>query len=171
MQCKRLLTSVAAVVTLTAGTLGIAMPAASADTAPCVTERWSAAVQGRPAAHPDQTGVYLWHSSTGWHLRVNEPGADRAVFTGTVRVDGRIDSIGRHLENRGEGTINLSPNAVAFRFVNYGGMDGLEFVTHCSNTITVNVKINGATVPAEDVFIGHDGYHPASVPFTIGRGS
>lgn len=79
--------------------------------------------------------MYLWHSSTGWHLRVNEPGA------------------------------------VAFCFVNHGGMDGLDFVTRCSNTITVNVKMNGATVRAEDVFIGHDGYHPASVPFTISRGS
>ena len=55
--------------------------------------------------------------------------------------------------------------------MNYGGSDGLDSVTRCSSTITINVRMNGATVPAADVFIGHDGYHPAAVPFTINRGT
>ena len=48
MSYERLFPSVVAAATLSAGTLGVAMPAASADTAPCVAERWPAAAQGRP---------------------------------------------------------------------------------------------------------------------------
>jgi len=136
----------------------------------CPTGPWPSSVEGRPAAHTDAEGVYLWHSSRGWHLRVNEPGADRAVFTGSVRVDGRIVSIGRHLENAGEGIVYPSTaGVVGFRFVNYGGVDGLDFVTRCASTVEVRVKVGGATVDADHVFIGADGHHPDAVPTSVGR--
>lgn len=36
-----------------------------------------------------------------------------------------------------------------------------------STTFRVNVKKNGLTVPAEHVYIGAAGDHPAATPFTI----
>jgi hypothetical protein len=136
----------------------------------CATGPWPTSVEGRPATHTDAEGVYLWHTSRGWHLRVNDPGADRAVFTGSVRVDGRIVSIGRHLENAGEGIVYPSTaGVVGFRFVNYGGVDGLDFVTRCASTVSVRVKVDGTTVAADHVYVGADGHHPDAVPTTVGR--
>ena len=171
MTPNRITASVAAAALVTVGALALA-PSAGAATATrsCATgERWPASAEGRPAARTDAAGVYVWHTNTGWRLRVNDPGADRAVFTGSVRVDGAIVAVGRHLERGGEGVINRGKSVADFRFVNYGGVDGLNFVTKCSATVTVHVKRNGVTMDAAHVYIGTSGAHPTAVPFTINR--
>jgi hypothetical protein len=169
----RILGSLAAGAVLATGSVAVAAPAGATTTpAPCVSERWPAATNGRPAAHPEAEGVYLWHSDAGWRLRVNEPGADRAVFTGTITVDGQLVSWARHLENAGEGVVGrANEGRAAFRFVNYGGVDGLNFVTRCASTLTVHVRMNGVPVGADHVYIGADGHHPASLPTVITRGA
>lgn len=173
MNRKRIISTLAAGTMLASGTLALAAPVAGATTATtCSTTGWPSDASGRPAAHPDAEGVYLWHTSTGWRLRVNEPGADRAVFSGTISVDGQIVSWGRRLENGAEGVVNRAGAGVAsFRFVNYGGVDGLDFVTRCSGTLTVRVKMDGVPVSADHVYIGADGHHPASLPTVITRGA
>ena len=132
----------------------------------CPSEPVAHVRRGPARRPPDADGVYLWHTSHGWHLRVNDPGADRAVFTGSVRVDGRIVSIGRHLENAGRRRRLPvdAPVSSGFRFVNFGGVDGLDFVTRCASTVSVRVKVDGTTVGADHVFIGADGHHPDAVP-------
>ncbi len=168
MKTKQLLATIAAGSMLAGSTLALAAPAGAATTPRCASEAWPTSADGRPTAPTDAEGVYLWHTSTGWHLRVNEPGADRAVFAGSIRVDGRLVSWGRHLERGGEGVVTRTGAGVAgFRFVNYGGVDGLDFVTRCSSTLTIRVKMNGAVVSADHIFIGADGHHPSSLPTTI----
>lgn len=168
MKTKQLLAGIAAGSMLAGSTLALAAPAGAATAPACPNEAWPASADGRPAAHTDAEGVYLWHTATGWRLRVNEPGADRAVFTGSIKVDGRLVSWGRHLERGGEGVVTRSGAGVAgFRFVNRGGVDGLDFVTRCSSTLTVRVRMNGAVVDADHVFVGADGHHPSSLPTTI----
>lgn len=170
----RLIGTLAAGAVLATGGLAAVAPGAGATGAAsaCTTESWPADVHGRPAAHPEATGVYLWHNENGWKLRVNEPGADRAVFTGSIKVDGQLVSWGRHLENRAEGVVTRTDaGRAAFRFVNYGGVDGLNFVTRCASTLSVRVKLDGVPVPAEQIFIGTDGHHPASLPTTVTRAS
>lgn len=172
MKTTRLIGTLAAGAALATGSLAVAAPGAGADVtaSACSTESWPADVNGRPAAAPESTGVYLWHNDNGWKLRVNEPGADRAVFTGSIKVDGQLVSWGRHLENGAEGVVTrTAAGRAAFRFVNHGGVDGLNFVTRCSNTISVRVKLDGVPVPAEQIHIGADGHSPASLPTTITR--
>ena len=166
MLTKRLVGGIAATALLTGATLGAAPTVAGAAT--CSTGAWPASDEGRPAAHTDATGVYLWHSSDGWHLRVNDPGPDRAVFTGTIRVDGQVLSVGRHLEQRGEGVLTR-PMAgdVGFRFTNHGGVDGLDLVTRCTSHLTLRVRVDGHVVDASHVWIGADSHHPPSVPTRV----
>lgn len=177
MNMKRISSGLAAATLLAAGSLALAPTAGTAGatetTAPTTcaapTEHWPASAEGRPTAHPESVGVYLWHTATGWRVRVNDPGADRAVFTGSVRVDGEVFAVGRHLENGAEGVVKVGPKTAAFRFVNYGGVDGINFGTKCSTSIRVAVRKNGVAVSAEHVYIGSAGNHPASVPVTITR--
>jgi hypothetical protein len=168
MLTKHIVGGIAATTLLAGATLG--MTPAVAGAAACSTGPWPAADEGRPAAHPDASGVYLWHSNDGWHLRVNDPGPDRAVFTGTVRVDGQVLSTGRHLEQRGEGVLTR-PRAgiVGYRFTNYGGVDGLDLVTRCSSHLTVRARVDGQAVDAAHVWIGADGHHPDAVPTRIAK--
>ena len=172
MKTTRITSGLAAAALLATGSFALAAPAGATDTetGPCATtERWPASAAGRPAAHPETDAVYVWHTSRGWRVRVNDPGTDRAVFTGSVKVDGQVFAVGRHLETGGEGVLNTDAHAAYFRFVNFGGVDGLNFRTRCSTTFTLKVQRNGVTVPAEHVYVGAAGQHPSSVPLTIDR--
>ena len=172
MDTKRITGSVLAATLATVGAFALAPGAGATTDAPTCpsTESWPTSADGRPAAHPDAEGVYLWHTATGWRLRVNDPGVDRAVFTGSVKVDGQIVAIGRRLESGAEGVVTRTgAGAAYFRFVNYGGIDGLNFATRCSTNLRVNVKRNGVTVPAAHVYIGASGTNPDAVPFTISK--
>ena len=172
MKTTRITSGLAAAAWLATGSIALAAPAGATDaeTNTCsTTEHWPASAEGRPAAHPETDAVYVWHTSRGWRVRVNDPGTDRAVFTGSVKVDGQVFAVGRHLESGREGVLNTDAHAVYFRFVNFGGVDGLNFRTRCSTTFALKVKRDGVTVPAEHVYAGASGQHPSSVPLTIDR--
>ena len=173
MKTTRITSGLAAAALLATGSVALAAPAGATETETTTcstTEHWPASAEGRPAAHPETDAVYVWHTSRGWRVRVNDPGTDRAVFTGSVNVDGQVFAVGRHLESGGEGVLNTDAHAVYFRFVNFGGVDGLNFRTRCSTTFALKVKRNGVTVPAEHVYVGASGQHPSSVPLTIQKG-
>lgn len=172
MKTTRITSGLAAAALLATGSFALAAPAGAsdADAGACTTgEHWPASAAGRPAAHPETDAVYVWHTSRGWRVRVNDPGADRAVFTGSVKVDGQVFGVGRHLESGGEGVLNTDAHGTYFRFVNFGGVDGLNFRTRCSTTLALKVKRNGVAVPADHVYVGASGQHPSSVPLTIDK--
>ena len=172
MKTTRITSGLAAAALLATGSFALAVPAgaSNAETGTCTTtEHWPVSAAGRPAAHPETDAVYVWHTSRGWRVRVNDPGADRAVFTGSVKVDGQVFGVGRHLESGAEGVVNTGAHAAYFRFVNFGGVDGLNFKTRCSTTFALTVKRNGVTVPADHVYVGASGQHPSSVPLTIDK--
>jgi hypothetical protein len=114
------------------------------------------------------TGLALWADRNGWHVRVSEAGADRAVFTGSISTDGVVKSVRRHLE-RGDATLDISRHRVTYRFTNYGGVDGIDFVVPCSSYVRLSVALDRHALPTSDIAIGHANQHPASNPFTISK--
>src|SRR5439155_1837154 len=80
---KRLIAVIAASAVLL---LGAAAPsfADAGDGTSCVSGRWPADVQGRPAnLHSlGATGLYVWHDDNGWHLRVTHSSKTHVTFRG-----------------------------------------------------------------------------------------
>ena len=141
----------------------------TASSASCSTGRWPASVEGRPSGvKVGMTGVALWHDTTGWHLRASEAGPDRAVFVGTVSADGALVSVRRHLEG-GDVTLRPGPHSVAYRFTNYGGVDGIDFGALCGSTLKITAVLDGHLVPASHIVIGARNTHPTGQPITIHR--
>jgi hypothetical protein len=166
---KRLVSITLVGAALAAG--GSVAGATTTSTAPkaatCPSGTWPAAVEGRPsAAKIGMTGVALWHDSAGWHLRASEAGRDRAVFAGTVSTDGVLVSVRRHLEG-GDVTVRPGPHSVAYRFTNYGGVDGIDFGAVCASTIRVTAYLDGHLVPASHIVIGAGNTHPTGQPVTV----
>ena len=96
----------------------------------------------------------------------SEAGLDKAVFTGTVSTDGLLVSVHRHLEG-GDITLSPGPHSVGYRFTNYGGVDGIDFVALCASTIRVTAYMNGHLVPASHIVIGAGNTHPGGQPIVI----
>ena len=141
----------------------------TATKASCATGSWPSSVEGRPSGvKVGMTGVALWHDRTGWHLRASEAGLDRAVFVGTVSTDGALVSVRRHLEG-GDVTLRPGPHSVAYRFTNYGGVDGIDFGALCGSTIKVTAVLDGHVVPASHIVIGAGNTHPSGQPVVIHR--
>jgi hypothetical protein len=137
-------------------------------------DEWPDVANGTPAGFDagDTGGVYLWHNEDGWHLRVTHRGDHSRVFTGTIWTAGTIDHVAP-VKFEKDDSFKTGPDdhAVTLRFVNYGGIDGIDFVTHCAEGLHVNLKVDGRQLPLDRVFVGHTSFHPTSMPFAIRRNS
>jgi hypothetical protein len=133
---------------------------------------WPAFATGRPAGLDagDVAGVYLWHDDAGWHLRVTHRNDNHQVYTGVLTTSGTFaDVTAVKLEGNDHFEVGPNDHVVSFRFNNYGGVDGLDFHTHCAPRITFQLKADGQELETSHVFIGHDGSNPTSVPFVVER--
>jgi hypothetical protein len=151
-------------------------PASTAGTATCSPLKddggWPAEVQGVPVGFHanDPAAVYLWHDDEGWHLRVTHEGDGRQVYSGTLVTSGTFSDVDAvKLERDDSFNVGFAGHVLTFRFVNYGGIDGLDFRTHCAEGIHFDFRGDGQSLPTSMIYAGHDGDHPAADPFTVWR--
>jgi hypothetical protein len=57
----------------------------------------------------------------------------------------------------------------AFKLVNHGGVDGLDFTPRCSANVTVTLTVNGKAIDPQKIHLGDADSHPAAATFTISR--
>ena len=162
------------VLLLTPATAAAATPGATAtdgaSTTACTGGPWPWSVQGAPAFHAGSpAGDYLWHSSTGWHLRVTHVGTSPVVFSGTIRANRPLHVTGYRLEAEDSFTLSADGLSLTYRFRNHGGLDGLDFTTECATRLGVGGRLNGALLPVRRIWLGHAGRHPLQNPFVILR--
>ena len=163
---KRILATIVTGATLSTGAV-MAGPATSAFGGDCPGGSWPTELDGRPTeVAVGMTGMALWRDGRVWKLRVSEAGHDLALFTGSVSTDGRIVSVGAHLE-RGDRIVRRSPSRVDYGFTNFGGLDGLDFGAACASQVTIRGRLNGVQLDPTTVYLGHDNEHPDGIPFTI----
>ena len=144
-------------------------------TAPACTlhdDPWPAFTQGLPAGIDPTTaaGVYMWHDINGWHIRVTHHTDSLRTFSGQLITNGTFANVAPVQLEAGD-TLATSANkhTISFLFTNYGHVDGLNFMTHCSTAIQFAFQSDGHTVPPTNIIIGHGRVHPADDPFTIFR--
>jgi hypothetical protein len=139
-------------------------------TTACTGGAWPLSVQGMPALHAGSAaGDYLWHDTTGWHLRVTHASTVGFGFSGTIRANRPLHVTGYRLESGDHFTVSADHLSVTYRFVNHGRLDGLNFTTACATRLAVGGRMNGSLLPVRRIWIGHAGRHPLQNPFVILR--
>jgi hypothetical protein len=112
----------------------------------------------------------MWHDDTGWHVRVTHKTDALRTFTGELVTAGRFVGVSSvRLERDDWRHVSPDHHMITFRFVNYGGIDGLNFRTRCAPSIAFTFGTDGNVLPADKVIIGHGASNPASDPFSISR--
>ena len=182
-------TKIAAIAGLCAGILGAAggTVAASGTTSPATSasstspdrdcrivhdDAWPAWTQGRPDGFSagDTGGVYLWHDGSGWHLRVTHATDDKSTFSGRLATTGHlVDVHAIALEKNDVLQVGAEGHTVAFRFENYGHIDGFDFHSRCAPSIVFSFTRAGHRLPTDRIFVGDHKAHPATNPFRITR--
>jgi hypothetical protein len=156
-----------------AATLAATSSASASDglsTVACTGGAWPFSVQGMPPVHAGSpAGDYIWHDATGWHLRVTHVGSYGVVFSGTIRANHPLHVHGFRLESGDAFKVSADGLSVAYRFVNHGRLDGLDFTTECATRLLFGGRMNGALLPVRRIWVGHAGRHPLQNPFVILR--
>jgi hypothetical protein len=130
-------------------------------------------VQGRPDTFDagDRGGVYLWHDASGWHLRVTHATDDKAVFTGIISARGTVSNVEPvQLEKKDKLKVGKADHVIAFRFVNYGHIDRVDWTAPCSKALRFSFKRAGQKL-TDTVFLGDKKSHPRHDPFALKRGA
>jgi hypothetical protein len=156
-----------------AGTAGIAAAATTGPTASstCLPahhdDAWPLYAQGRPAHDP---GVRVWHDRTGWHVRVTHNTIHDRVFSGEIATKGQLVNVHAiRLERNDYVKVGADKHTLVFRFNNYGGEDGFDFVTKCAPSLEFGFVTDGHRVPTNRIAIGVTERHPGGNPFVIKR--
>jgi hypothetical protein len=138
----------------------------------CDRTPWEARVQGTPK-HVEagaRGGDYLWHSKTGFHLRVTHITKDRVVYSGTIHSSAPMRMEKVKLEKGDVATLSTDRRTIEFAFANHGYIDGINFHTDCAATLTVSHLNRGNKALAKShVYLGAHKVHPHHVPFTVHR--
>lgn len=170
------------VVTAVGAVLALPAAAYADDTTPAPTTTPSSTtpcgalpsyVEGRPAhLHVrGATGDYLWHDATGWHLRVTHPTKSRMVFRGVITASSPITFQRVRDEGHDKVALTNGGKTLVFRFVNHGGIDGVDFTDSCASTTRFALALNGHRLGRNHIYIGAHSSRPAHDPFTISRQS
>jgi hypothetical protein len=130
-------------------------------------------VQGRPDTFDagDRGGVYLWHDGSGWHLRVTHATDDKAVSTGIISTKGTVSNVEPvQLEKSDKLKVGKADHVIAFRFVSYGHIDGVDWTAPCAKALRFSFKHGGHPL-TDTVFLGDKKVHPRHDPFALRRGA
>jgi len=163
---------------VTAACAVVALPAAAYadDTAPAPSPSSTCGplpsyVDGRPA-HLHMRGAagdYLWHDTSGWHLRVTHATKSRMVFRGVITASGPMTFQRARDESHDQVTLLNGGKTLVFRFVNHGGIDGVDFTDDCAATLKLAFAVNGHRLGRNHIYIGAHSARPAHDPFVISR--
>ena len=130
-------------------------------------DAWPLYAQGRPDRDP---GVRVWHDRTGWHVRVTHNTIHDRVFSGEIATKGELVNVhAMRLERNDSLKVGPDKHTLVFRFNNYGGQDGFDFVTKCAPALEFGFVSDGHRVPTSRIAIGATERHPGSNPFVIKR--
>jgi hypothetical protein len=128
-------------------------------------------VEGQPADLHKRgaAGDYLWHDASGWHLRVTHRTPKRIVFRGVIVASGPLTF--QRVRDEAHDKVSLSSDGttLAFRFVNHGGIDGVDFADTCATTLTFALAVNGHHLSRNGIYIGNQSARPDHNPFVISR--
>lgn len=144
--------------------------AASAAEASCAGH-WPASVQGKPTVlvSGGRAGDYIWHDTTGWHLRVTHATSSRRVFSGRITSSADLKVTPYRLETGDWVALSADKRTITYRFYNYGHLDGLDFTTACARRVTFGGSLAGEKLPIARIWIGRHNRHPLQNPFSVYR--
>lgn len=146
--------------------------AASATTesgARCDEGHWPVSVQGKPATLKvgGHAGYYIWHDVYGWHLRTTTPSPEKHVFSGQIVSADDVRAL-RVYRNEATDRVSVSGHVISFSFTTYNGIDGIDFLVGCTESLTFLLKGEGRWWPASRIWLGYRGTAPSN-PFTVYR--
>ncbi|NMB76907.1 MAG: hypothetical protein GYA21_17475 [Myxococcales bacterium] len=126
-----------------------------------------ALLRGKPAYTPGQkVGLFLWQDTEGIHVRFTNAGKP-VLFEGRLDLDRPLKELKR-IDEKGPGWAkNNGDRIVMFSTTLREGEDGLDLKVPGLRKMLVDLKIDGAPAPIEQIFLGEKSASPTGLPMQI----
>ena len=151
--------------------------AASSSQATCDDGSWvgqdGLRVEGAPDTLDagDRGATYVWHDSSGWHIRSTDPAGQSARYSGVLRLTRGatfrdVDTV--RLERDDHVVVLDQGTVLLYSFATYSGVDGVDFhVSACAGNreheaITFSMRRNRSDDDASRIVVGDHRQHPDS---------
>lgn len=113
-------------------------------------------------------GYAIWQDHEGVHVVVTAKGRPH-TFTGSIHTDGKIYHVdGDFLERNDKLKISHDRERLNFSLSTAGGAaDKIDFNVHNGHRLKFDLYIDGQPIDANEIYIGHDGFHPRDNTFVL----
>ena len=124
-------------------------------------------VLGQPNLVDDQQpAISAWVDKTGFHVRWT-PGPKPTLFSGRIDTDRPISELTRIFEF-GPGFVQKQGDRIVmFSSTSRGDTDGFDLVIPGSKRLQMELSIDGAPAPLEQIHFGAKGAPPPGLPLLI----
>jgi hypothetical protein len=113
------------------------------------------------------TGYYIWRSDDTIHVRTHGPGA-RHDFDAVLTTDGTFENVDPvRLEEHDRVDLRDGGHQLVMRFTTFDATDGVNFNVRDGEHLRFNLKLDDRDIGTDHIFIGANGHHPKSNPFSI----
>jgi hypothetical protein len=133
---------------------------------------WPNRLDGRPEQFEvgGDSAYYIWtDGDNDFHLATTGPGP-RREFVAVIETNGEITDVDQvKLEGDDNFSLQDGGTRLVVRFETFGHADTIRWKVRDGNHVSFNLRVDGHSIRPNNIYLGHEGYHPLSPAFTIFR--
>ena len=133
---------------------------------------WPNRLDGRPEQFEvgGDSAYYIWtDGDNDFHLATTGPGP-RREFVAVIETNGEITDVDQvKLEGDDNFEIQDGGTRLVVRFETFGHADTIRWRVRDGNRVNFNLRVDGHPIRPNNIYLGHEGYHPLAPVFTIFR--
>lgn len=133
---------------------------------------WPNRLDGRPEQLEigGDSAFYIWtDGENDFHLATTGPGPQRR-FMAEIRTNGEITDVDQvRLEDGDRFQLLDGGQKLVVHFETWGHLDTIQWKVRGGTGIGFELRVDGHPIRPQNIYLGHEGYHPASPVFRIPR--
>jgi hypothetical protein len=133
---------------------------------------WPDRLDGRPDQFEvgGDSAYYIWtDNENDFHLATTGPGP-RRDFTAVVRTNGNIEDVDQiKLEDGDRYELLDGGQRLVIHFATFGNADTINWRIRDGDHAAFDLRVDGHPIRPANIYLGHDGYHPAAPIFRVPR--
>ena len=130
---------------------------------------WPHNIEREPTAFLQQhlEGYFIWHDSSGFHLKVATADGERHIFSGVIETDGRIENLMTIAFDPHDYSHLIDRDTLKFRLTASDQILAIDFNLWYGHSVRFELSMDGRRIDVNNIYIGKDGWHPNSAAFFL----
>lgn len=133
---------------------------------------WPDRLDGRPEQLEigGDSAYYIWtDGENDFHLATTGPGPERR-FRAVIRTNGEIVDVDQlRLEGGDRFELLDGGHRLVIYFETYDHLDTIQWKVRGGSHVSFELHVDGHPIRPQNIYLGHNGYHPAGPLFRVAR--